>query len=67
MTTITEKITIHSEFGERSHPSQITLSMDGTQPDCPVTFWADGKAVFSLGNDEIQEFCEQLQKLDCTQ
>jgi hypothetical protein len=66
MTTITEKITIHSEDGEKSHPSEITLTMDGSQPDCPVTFWADGKPVFSLGSHEIAEFCEQLQTLDCS-
>jgi hypothetical protein len=66
MNTITEKITIYSEDGEKSHPSEITLIMDGKQPDCPVTFWADGKPVFSMGCHEIEEFCEQLKTLDCT-
>ena len=65
MTTIIEKITVYSEFGDREHPSKIQLSMDGSQPECPVTFWHDGKAFFSMGADEIGEFIEQLQKLDC--
>jgi len=66
MTTITEKITIYSEDGEKSHPCEITLTMDGKQPACPVTFWVDGKPVFSLGGYEIAEFCEKIQTLDCS-
>lgn len=66
MTTITEKILIYSEDGDPAHPSEIAVTMDGTKPDCPITFWRDGKAFFSLGAGEVAEFCEQIQKLDCT-
>lgn len=66
MTTILEKITIYSENGDRDYPATLEISMNGKKPDCPVTFWWDGKPVFSLGADEIHQFCEELEKMDCT-
>jgi hypothetical protein len=64
MTTNIEQITIYSEFGDQAHPHEITISMDGSKPETPITFWRDGQPVFSMGSDEIHEFCQQLQKMD---
>lgn len=64
MTRTIEKLTVISEFGDRQHPSDLGISMDGSQPDCPITFWQDGKAVFSMGADEIGEFKAALDRLD---
>jgi hypothetical protein len=66
MTTITYKVTIYSEDGDENHPASLELTLDGTQRDCPVTFWKDGKAVFSMGNDEIPAFIKALSLLDCS-
>lgn len=66
MTTVHEKITIMATDGDRRYPNSITLTIDDTQPDCPVTFWSKGKAVFSLAAEEIPEFCRVLSLLDCT-
>lgn len=66
MTTIIHKIRIYSEEGNPAHPAEIEVTMDGGLPDCPLTFWIDGKAVFSMGCGEVHEFCEQIQKLDVT-
>jgi hypothetical protein len=63
MTHYVEKICIGSDFGDRDYPSRIEISSDGSKPDVPVTFWLDGKATFSMGMDEIEEFCEALKKL----
>lgn len=64
MTTITEKITIYAEDGDRDHPASLEITLDGTQQSCPVTFWQDDKAVFSMGNDEISAFIKALTLLD---
>ncbi len=66
MTIITEKLTLYSEDGDGNHPASLMLSMDGSQRDCPVTFWQDGKAVFSMGNDEIPAFIKALSLLNCS-
>lgn len=66
MTTITERLTIHSEDGDRNYPASLEITMDGTQQDCPVTFWQDDKAVFSMGNDEIPAFIKALSSVDCS-
>lgn len=58
------EIEILSEDGDDSHPATLTLRLDGSKPDCPITFYSDGKAVFSLGNDEISEFVAALESLD---
>lgn len=58
------KITIHSELGCANHPTMIEISMDGSQPDCPITFWHDGEPFFSMGSEEISDFIEALQSLD---
>jgi hypothetical protein len=60
MTTITTEIIIYSEDGDGKYPASIILRMDDSKPDCPVTFWADGKPVFSLGYQEISKFCKIL-------
>jgi len=60
MTTITTEIIIYSEDGDGKYPASIILRMDDSNRDCPVTFWSDGKPVFSLGYQEISKFCETL-------
>lgn len=64
MTTITEQITICSEEGDGKYPSTLEIRMDGSQPDCPVTFWVDEKPVFSLASHEIPAFCKALSAMD---
>jgi hypothetical protein len=66
MTNIIEQITIYSENGNKEYPSSLRIKMDGTKPDCPITFYAAGNPVFSLGMHELGEFIEELQKLDIT-
>jgi hypothetical protein len=63
MTKIHDKITVYSEDGDTDYPAQIQITLDGTKPDCPVTFWAEEKAFFSMGNDEIERFCEMLKEM----
>ena len=64
MKTQTSKITIHSELGRQDQPSIIELSMDGSKPDCPITFWYYGNPFFSMGAEEISDFVDALQSLD---
>ena len=54
---------MYSEYGDRQYPCEIVVEMDGTKPDTPVTFYSGGMPIFSLGSDEISEFCEQISKL----
>ena len=65
MTSITIAITIYSEYGDSKYPSEITLKMDETNSKVPITFWANNKPVFSLGAEEIGEFCKALSAMDC--
>lgn len=66
MTTATEKITVYSDDGDRDHPASIEIIMDTTQQACPITFWQDEKAVFSMGNDELPTFIKALTLFDCS-
>ena len=66
MTIINERLTIHSEDGDRNYPASLKITVDGTQPACPVTFWQDDKAVFSMANDELPAFIKALSSLDCS-
>ncbi len=66
MTIITDRLTIHSEDGDRNYPSSLEITMDDTQQTCPVTFWQEDKAVFSMGNDEISAFIKALSSFDCS-
>jgi hypothetical protein len=63
MTIITERLTVYSEDGDKNYPNTLDITMDGTQQTCPVTFWMDDKAVFSLGNDEVSELIKALSSL----
>lgn len=63
MTTIITRLDIHSETGDRECGNAITLEMDGSQPDCPIKFIVDGKAMFSLGADEVDAFVKALNSL----
>lgn len=65
MTTITDAITIISEYGDPKHPCGIEIKQDGSTPDCPVTFWMGGTPVFSMGTEEIDAFCKALQTINC--
>jgi hypothetical protein len=51
-----------SEYGDRHLSSTLEIQMDGSQQECPVTFYANDVPVFSMGNDEIEAFCEALKK-----
>ena len=64
MTSIISQTEIQSEDGDSKYPSLITLKMDGSQMSCPVTFWAEGKPVFSLASEEIPAFCRALSAMD---
>ena len=66
MNAIITKTEINSEDGDSQYPSSITLKMDGSKRECPVTFWVDDKPVFSLAADEIPAFCRALSAMDCT-
>ena len=66
MTSITTSTTIYSEDGNSKYPSAITLKMDDSKPNVPITFWANNKPVFSLGAEEIEEFCKILSSMDCS-
>lgn len=63
MTTNTEQIRIYSENGDSQYPNELVAEMDGTKPDCPITFYSRGIPIFSLGSDEVAEFCEEISKL----
>ena len=63
MNTLTEQIRIYSEDGEADINREITLKMVGNDPNCPITFYVDDKAVFSLGSDEVDDFRETLKSL----
>jgi len=58
-----EQIRIFSEEGNSDYPNELTIEMDSTKPTCPITFYSAGLPIFSLGEDEVEEFCESLQKL----
>ena len=63
MNKIPTEIQVSSEDGKESEPYILTIRMDGSKPTCPLTFIADGKPVFSLGSDEVDDFCEILTDL----
>lgn len=54
---------LYSENGKRDQGHAITLEMDGSEPDCPISFVFDGKPVFSLGADEVDEFTKAIESL----
>jgi len=64
MNTITERIIVYSEDGDRNYPDSLEITMDDTQQACPVTFWQGDKAVFSMANEEIPAFIKALSSLD---
>ena len=58
------EISVFSELGDPSKPSIMEISMDGSKPDCPITFCHGGKPFFSMGAEEIGDFVDALQSLD---
>jgi hypothetical protein len=63
MTNNTKQIRIFSENGKTKYPNELVAIMDPTDPDCPITFFLDGIPIFSLGANEVDEFCKQISKL----
>ena len=63
MTKNITRMDLYSDNGQRDQGNDITLEMDGSKPDCPISFIVDGKPVFSLGADEVAEFTKALESL----
>lgn len=63
MNTNIEQIRVYSEYGNPKHPLELVAEMDGTNSNCPITFYSEGNPVFSLGSDEVAEFCKEISKL----
>ena len=63
MTIIPKQIEVYSEDGLAEVNNGLTLELDGSTPDCPITFYLNEEAVFSLGNHEVSEFIEALNSL----
>jgi len=61
-----QKIQIYSEEGDNCFPNALTIELDGSQINCPVTFWHGKTPVFSLGSDEIPAFCKALGQIEST-
>ena len=65
MITITKEIEFHSDCKCSQTSSVMMAKMDGSQPECPVTFYVDDNAVFTMENCEISTFVDALKTLDC--
>lgn len=63
MNTLIETIRFISENGDNQYPDELTAKIDGTKPECPITLYSGGIPIFSLGEDEMDDFCEQLKSL----
>ena len=63
MNTLIEQIRIFSEEGDQQYPNELVAEMDGTKPACPITLYSGGIPIFSLGEDEVDDFCKQLKSL----
>jgi hypothetical protein len=63
MKTNTNQISIFSENGDNQYPNEIVAEIDGTKHNCPITFYSDGIAIFSLGSGELEEFCDLLPRI----
>ena len=64
MTIDFQKIRIYSEEGDACFPNSLTIKLDDSQINCPVTFWSGKNPVFSLGADEIPAFCKALGQIE---
>jgi hypothetical protein len=64
MTINFQKIQIFSEEGDNCFPNSLTIELDGSQINCPVTFWSGKTPVFSMGAEEISAFCKALGQID---
>lgn len=63
MDTLIEQIRVMSERGDRQYPNELSAKMDGTKPECPITLYSGEIPIFSLGEDEVNDFCEKLKSL----
>jgi len=64
MTINFQKIQICSEEGDNCFPNALTIELDGSQINRPVTFYNGKTPVFSLGVEEIPAFCKALGQID---
>jgi len=64
MEKIINAIELHSDASNTEVPTRITIELDGTTPECPVTFRdaASGQAFFIMTNDEIPDFITALEQ-----
>lgn len=63
MNTLIEQIRVMSEEGDKQYPNELVAEIDGTKPACPITLYSGGIPIFSLGEDEVDDFCKQLKSL----
>ena len=66
MTINYQKIEVFSEEGDNCFPNSLTIELDASQINCPVTFWSGKTPVFSLGIEEIFSFCKALGQIEST-
>ena len=64
MTINFQKIQIYSEEGDNCFPNALTIELDSSQINRPVTFWHGKTPVFSLGSEEIPAFLQALGKIE---
>ena len=64
MTINFQKIQIFSEEGDNCFPNSLTIDLDDSQINCPVTFYSGKTPVFSLGVEEIPSFCKALNQIE---
>ena len=61
MILVINEAKFHSTEGDPKHSGDLTVRLDGSKPECPITFYdRKDRPVFSMGNDEVPEFCELL-------
>ena len=64
MTSQISEFDINSEDGDPAAPSRLIIVLNGNLPSCPITFLdSEGKAFFSMGNDELSDFLAALEQL----
>ena len=64
MTTLVEEIKVCSEYGDLSYNNSVTIKLDGSQPECPITLFDGETALFSFGNEELDEFIKALKSFE---
>lgn len=62
MVEVTNKVTVNTEEGQGRTPCEMIIALDPADVCCPITFYVNNKPVFSMGNDEIEDFIETLNR-----